>query len=444
MTAAAVVPVRRISVPLETERGTFAMRLVILTESFLFISLFASYFMLENNKERWRIEELPKLNFAIPMLAVLIVSSLVLHWGELQVKKQRYVAGRIALALTILIGLAFLTLQALEYRAHWEHLTPYTDSYGSIFYTITTFHAAHLIAGLLILAYVLVLPRYAPALESPYRPFHVAGLHMSPSPMIRLIRLPKFLLSCFALLLALPAFSQSKPDCSSLPDHTKLRSVLQSVVKEGATGNSGLGNQEWAVTVNRDGTVCAVVFSGNDRGQQWPGSRAIAAEKANTANALSSSDYALSTANVFAASQPGQSLYSLTTSAPPNAQAVFGPAPSFGTPDDPMVGKPIGGVIVFGGGLPLYSAKGKIVGGLGLSGDTSCADHIMAWKVRHQLQLDAVPMGPSPDHNDNMILDWSNNNSPSGFGHPTCKGGNPPGDIIKELSKKYPTGPKGH
>lgn len=244
------------------------------------------------------------------------------------------------------------------------------------------------------------------------------------------------------LLFNLPAIAQSKPDCGSLPDHSKLRNVLQSVIKEGATGNSGLGNQEWAVVVNRDGIVCAVVFSGNDRGQQWPGSRAIAAEKANTANALSSSDYALSTANLYAASQPGQSLYSLATSAPPNAQAVFGPAPSFGTPEDPMVGKPIGGVIVFGGGLPLYDSRGNIVGGLGLSGDTSCADHIIAWKVRHQLQLDAVPMGPSPNHNDNMILDWANNNSPSGFGHPTCKGGNPPDDIVKELSTKYPTGPK--
>jgi hypothetical protein len=117
--------------------------------------------------------------------------------------------------------------------------------------------------------------------------------------------------------------------------------------------------------------------------------------KANTANALSSPDFALSTANLYAPSQPGQSLYSLATSAPPNAQAVFGPATSFGTPNDPMLGKAIGGVIVFGGGLPLYS-KGKIVGGLGLSGDTSCADHIMAWKVRHQLQLDSVPMGVSP------------------------------------------------
>jgi uncharacterized protein GlcG (DUF336 family) len=249
------------------------------------------------------------------------------------------------------------------------------------------------------------------------------------------------LLSSAALSLSLSTRAQAKPDCPSLPDAVRLRSVLRAVVKEGAKGNSGLGNQEWAAIVNRDGTVCVIVFSGTERGQQWPGSRVIAAEKASTANALSSSDYALSTANLYAPSQPGQSLYSLTTSAPPNAQAVFGPPTSFGTPNDPMVGKAIGGVIVFGGGLALYE-KGKIVGGLGLSGDTSCADHVMAWKVRHQLQLDSVPMGASPEHDDNMILDWSNNNSPSGYGHPTCKGGNPPDEIIKSLSKDYPTGAK--
>jgi hypothetical protein len=90
------------------------------------------------------------------------------------------------------------------------------------------------------------------------------------------------------------------------------------VITEGQNANTGLGNQEWAVVVNRDGIVCAVVFSGPDRTVEWPGSRLIAAEKANTANALSGPNFALSTANLYAASQPGQSLYSLTTSAPPN------------------------------------------------------------------------------------------------------------------------------
>lgn len=239
-----------------------------------------------------------------------------------------------------------------------------------------------------------------------------------------------------------PCFAQAKADCSAVPDAARLRTAVQAVVKEGASKNGGLGNQEWAAVVNRDGAICAIVFSGTKRGDQWPGSRVIAASKANTANGLSGDDYALSTANVFAASQPGQSLYSLATSAPPNANAVFGDPATFGTPNDPMVGKAIGGIIVFGGGLPLYSSQGKIVGGIGLSGDTSCTDHIIAWKVRHALGLDTVTMGPSPDHNDNMILDWNNGVSASGFGHPTCKGGVTPDAIINELSRQYPTGPK--
>ena len=237
-----------------------------------------------------------------------------------------------------------------------------------------------------------------------------------------------------------PLCAQGKPNCSDVPDASRLKSVVQSVVHEGASKNGGLGNQEWAAVVNRDGVVCAIIFSGSTRSDEWPGSRVIAASKANTANGLSGRDYALSTANVFAASQPGQSLYSLATSAPPNPTAVFGDPSTFGTSNDPMVGKAIGGIIVFGGGLPLYASDGRIVGGIGLSGDTSCTDHIIAWKVRHELHLDAVPMGPSPDHNDNMILDWQNGSSVSGFGHPSCKGGMVPDAIINQLSKDFPTG----
>ena len=243
------------------------------------------------------------------------------------------------------------------------------------------------------------------------------------------------------LAVALPCLAQSTPDCSQVPDAGHLRSAVQSVVREGASKNGGLGNQEWAAVVNRDGVVCAIVFSGNSRSDEWPGSRVIAASKASTANGVSGNDYALSTANLYAASQPGQSLYSLATSAPPNANAVFGDPATFGTPTDPMVGKAIGGVIVFGGGLPLYATSGKIVGGLGLSGDTSCTDHVIAWKVRHELHLDTVTMGPSPEHNDNMILDFKNGASVSGFGHPSCKGGMVPDAIIHELSNQFPTGP---
>ncbi len=211
-------------------------------------------------------------------------------------------------------------------------------------------------------------------------------------------------------------------------------------MKQGKGANGGLGNQEWGTVVNRDGLVCAVVFTGPNRGAEWPGSRVISAEKANTANAFSTDNFALSTGNIYSAAQPGNSLYSIISGPNPHV-ALEGDAEKFGQPDDPMVGKAIGGVIVFGGGLPLYSKDGHIVGALGVSGDTSCADHVVAWKTRHALGLDAVPMGVAPGPSDNLIFDIQNGVSSSGFGHPSCKGGNPSEDIIQKLNQQEPVGP---
>jgi hypothetical protein len=77
-----------------------------------------------------------------------------------------------------------------------------------------------------------------------------------------------------------------------------------------------------------------------------------------------------------------------------------------------------------------------------VSGDTACADHVVAWKVRHDLRLDGVPMGPAPGQSDNLIFDIQNGLSASGFGHPECKGGLPSKEIIENLPKIDPTGPK--
>jgi uncharacterized protein GlcG (DUF336 family) len=233
--------------------------------------------------------------------------------------------------------------------------------------------------------------------------------------------------------------AQNPHDCSKVPDYNKLKQALNNAVKEGKGANGGLGNQEWGTVVNRDGT--ALVFTGPNRGAEWPGSRLISAEKANTANAFSTDNFALSTGNIYAAAQPGSSLYSIV-SGPDPATSFAGDPEQFGQPDDPLVGKPIGGVIVFGGGLALYSKEGKIVGALGVSGDTSCADHVVAWKTRHTLGLDVVPMGVAPGPSDNLIFDIQNGVSASGFGHPACKGGNPSEEIINKLNQTHPVGPK--
>ena len=94
---------------------------------------------------------------------------------------------------------------------------------------------------------------------------------------------------------------------------------------------------------------------------QWPGSRAIAAEKANTANALSLNGFALSTANLYAGAQPGGSLFGLALSAPPNPAVLYSGDPTqFGSASDPFVGKSLGGVIMFGGGLPFTMARASL------------------------------------------------------------------------------------
>ena len=200
--------------------------------------------------------------------------------------------------------------------------------------------------------------------------------------------------------------------------------ALQGAVKpSGGPSNGGLDNNEWAALVTREGIVCALAFSGKQATDQWLGSRAIAAEKANTANALSLANSAVSTANLYAGTQPGGFLYGLATSNPVNVNALYAGDPAkFGAADDPLVGKALGGVITFGGGSALYDASG-VVGGLGVSGDTSCADHNVAWRVREALGLDKVPGGPGPDHNDEIIYDITpDKTSVSGFGHPLCNG----------------------
>ncbi len=233
---------------------------------------------------------------------------------------------------------------------------------------------------------------------------------------------------------------------SGLPGQAGLQSALDGAV--GAAGNGGLGFNMWATVVANDGTVCAVAVSGSSLTSQWLGSRVISAQKASTANGFSvgkdgrKGAFALSTANLYSAVQPGGSLYGLQHSNPVDPAVAYAGDPlEFGTLTDPMVGNRIGGVNVFGGGLALYTASGVKVGGLGVSGDTSCTDHMVAWRVRNALNLDHLGtvggVSGDPKHPDNIIFDITQtgnggmlnpegklSSSPSGFGHPTCL--NPP------------------
>jgi uncharacterized protein GlcG (DUF336 family) len=174
----------------------------------------------------------------------------------------------------------------------------------------------------------------------------------------------------------------------------------------------------WAAVVDRKGVLCQVISTGD----AWPGSRAIAIAKANTANAFSNDALAISTANLYGPTQPGGSLYGLNNSNPFN---------SFFDGQGTGVGFVPGGIITFGGGVALYGG-GKVIGGLGVSGDTSCADHAIAYRMRHNASLDRIPGGPGLNGTDNIVyysgpgtggvITSSVQVDPSQFAQPHCLG----------------------
>jgi uncharacterized protein GlcG (DUF336 family) len=224
--------------------------------------------------------------------------------------------------------------------------------------------------------------------------------------------------------------------CAELPKWNDLLKKLQEAKND---DNGGFALNVWGSIVNRDGVVCAVAYTGSSLGDQWPGSRVISAQKANTANAFSLDRLALSTANLYTPTQPGGPLYGLQHSNPVDTAVAYkGTTSNYGKTNDPMVGNKIGGVNVFAGGLALYNNKGEVIGGIGVSGDTSCADHAIAWRLRSALGLDLVSSGVATredtdpgsggtafiadtDHPDNIVYDINNNGvSATGWGHPLC------------------------
>jgi hypothetical protein len=86
----------------------------------------------------------------------------------------------------------------------------------------------------------------------------------------------------------------------------------------------------------------------------------------------------------------------------------------------------------------LYNSKKQLVGAIGVSGDTSCADHNIAWRTRHSLQFDWVPGGVSPKSDDNINYQGivTIPSVPADFSHPICKIGDV--DNVSGISAALP------
>ncbi len=135
--------------------GRYGMLCLIVTEGFLFAYLLFSYayFAIEEGSASWLPRELPSFSLSGPNTMILVASSVVLWFGERHLRRHD---GSGTAALVILAGMALGVLFVGIQLAEWHSKSFGLDSgsYGSLYFTTTGFHMAHVVVGLLILAAV--------------------------------------------------------------------------------------------------------------------------------------------------------------------------------------------------------------------------------------------------------------------------------------------------
>ncbi len=134
------------------DRQTLGILLFIVSEVMLFGSFFASYFFLRVvvHPSAW-----PPHPFELPVAvagmntAILVSSSFTIHYALEAIRKGNKQGMKLGLVLTWLLGLTFLFVQINEY----VHLgfSARTESFGTIFYSLTGLHGAHVFIGLTLL-----------------------------------------------------------------------------------------------------------------------------------------------------------------------------------------------------------------------------------------------------------------------------------------------------
>jgi len=153
--AEGVIPNRRLEVGSVGAKavGWWGVLAVVATEGALFAYLLFSYLYITVNVQGpWPPDGLPDLRIAGINSAILLTSSATFWWGEKEIEKGRMGRCTGLLALTLLLGFIFASLQLYE----WSNKSFFinTGTYGSLFFTITGFHFAHVLAGLFVLALI--------------------------------------------------------------------------------------------------------------------------------------------------------------------------------------------------------------------------------------------------------------------------------------------------
>ena len=133
--------------------GWWGVLCLIATEAALFAYLLFSYYYIASQAGKgWSPEPHPTLAMALPNTAVLLLSSVAVWWGEKGATSGNRRQNLIGFGGAIGLGLIFLAVQIFEWKAKAFDMA--SGSYGSLYFTITGFHMAHVVVGLIVLSTV--------------------------------------------------------------------------------------------------------------------------------------------------------------------------------------------------------------------------------------------------------------------------------------------------
>ncbi|MDH5542091.1 MAG: heme-copper oxidase subunit III [Nitrospinota bacterium] len=131
----------------------------IVSEAFIFLSMFASYWLARLSAYSWPPEGTPHISLLLPvvMTIVLVTSSFTIHLAEGKLHEGDMAGFKSNLGITILLGLTFFSMSIYEYY----HLVQIgfgmsTNIYSTAFYSITGFHASHVLIGVFSFIVVLI------------------------------------------------------------------------------------------------------------------------------------------------------------------------------------------------------------------------------------------------------------------------------------------------
>ena len=139
------------------EPQLLGMLLFIISEIMVFGAFFTAYFFIRvvQGKKWFPVDDIepPKLIAGINT-AILVSSSVTLHWAETALKKGNRNGLQVGMLTTFFLGITFLFIQINEY-VH-VGFAPHDHAQGSVFYGLTGLHGAHVFIGLLLLGMVTV------------------------------------------------------------------------------------------------------------------------------------------------------------------------------------------------------------------------------------------------------------------------------------------------